>query len=124
MTSFRLFASTLALLVLFGCSGAPTEPSDFEFGRADVYVRDDAGAAVNGATVRLEQLNGQVEDAGGLTGSVGLPGYYFFLKTSGSFRIVVTPPAGYTFQSGQTGTVPVTFSRNQGQTFDFVLRKV
>lgn len=123
--TLRLFASTLALLVLVSCSGGgPTEPSDYEFGRADVYVRDDSGAPVNGAAVRLDRPNGQTEDAGGATGSVGLPGYYFFLKTSGDYRIVVTPPAGYTFQSGQTGTANFTFVRNQTQTINFVLRKV
>jgi hypothetical protein len=112
------------LLVMSACGPGPTEPRDFEFGRADVYVRDTAGQPVNGVAVRLERSNGQVEDAGGPTGSVGLPGYYFFLKTDGAFRIVITPPAGYTLGEGQAASVPFTFSRNQVKTVNFVVRAV
>ena len=63
-------------------------------------------------------------DAGGPTGSVGLPGYYFFLKTSGDYRLVVTVPAGYELAPGQTASVLFTFSRNQTKTVNFVLRKL
>lgn len=115
-----LFALAIALLT--GCGGNPTDPRDFEFGRADVFVRDTAGEPINGVPVRLERTNGQTEDPGGLTGSVGQPGYYFFLKTSGQFRIVITVPAGYSLAPGQSATAPVTFSRNQEQTINFVLR--
>ncbi|HEX7155156.1 MAG TPA: hypothetical protein VF618_27050 [Thermoanaerobaculia bacterium] len=114
----------LALVVLASCGGGPTEPRDFEFGRADVFVRDPAGQPINGVPVRLERTGGQVEDAGGVTGSVGLPGYYFFLKTSGDFRIVITPPPGYELAAGQTASVPFTFTRNQLRTINFVLRAV
>lgn len=113
----------LALFVFAGCGGGvPTQPSDFEFGRVDVFVRDAAGQAINGVPVRLERSGGQVEDAGGVTGSVGLPGYYFFLKTGGDFRVVIVPPAGFALAEGQTASVPVTFTRNQLRTINFVLR--
>jgi hypothetical protein len=124
MTIAKAILCALALLIAAACGGGPTDPSDFEFGRVDVYVRDAAGQPVNGAAVRMERSNGQTEDAGGLTGSVGLPGYYFFLKTSGQYRIVVTPPAGYAFAEGQAGSIQVTFSRNQTQTVNFALRSI
>ena len=111
----------LAIIRMTGCGGSPTEPRDFEFGRADVYVRDAAGQPIDGVPVRLERLNGQTEDPGGVTGSVGAPGYYFFLKTTGQYRVVITVPAGYALAPGQAPTAPVTFSRNQVQTFNFVL---
>ena len=79
---------------------------------------------MNGAAVRLDRTNGQVEDQGGLTGSLGLPGYYFFLRVSGSFRVVVTPPAGYQLAPGQNASVDVRFERNQQMTLNFVLRRV
>lgn len=122
MSIAKLCAWAVILLVLTSCGGGPTEPSDFEFGRVDVYVRDAAGQAINGAAVRLERVNGQVEDPGGATGSVGLPGYYFFLRTSGEFRVVVTPPTGYTFATGQESSVLITFNREQVRTVNFVLR--
>jgi hypothetical protein len=121
MPSVKRIAFAVALVVLAACGGAPTEPSDFEFGRVDVYVRDTAGQPINGAPVRLERPGGQTEDAGGPTGSAGLPGYYFFLRTGGQYRVVITPPAGYQLPAGQTGTQMVTFARNQLQTVNFVL---
>jgi hypothetical protein len=120
----KLYALMIMLVVLAACGPGPTEPSDFEFGRIDVYVRDGSGQPVDGATVRLERLNGQVEDAGGLSGSVGLPGYFFFLRTSGEFRVAVTPPAGYEFAAGQEGSTRITFRRNELQTINFVLRRI
>ncbi len=104
------------------CGGVPTEPRDFEFGRVDVYVRDTAGQPVNGVAVRMERLNGQTEDAGGMTGTVGLAGYFFFLKTGGEYRVVITPPAGYELASGQTASQQIAFARNQTKTLNFVLR--
>ncbi|HYK04155.1 MAG TPA: carboxypeptidase-like regulatory domain-containing protein [Thermoanaerobaculia bacterium] len=124
MTIAKAALCAVALLLAAACGPGPTDPSDFEFGRIDVYAKDAAGQPVNGAAVRMERLNGQTEDAGGLTGSVGLPGYYFFLKTSGQYRIVLTPPAGYTLAEGQAASVQVTFSRNQTQTVNFALRGV
>jgi len=124
MTIAKAFLFAVALLLAAACGPGPTDPSDFEFGRIDVYVRDAAGQPVDGASVRMDRLNGQTEDAGGLSGSVGLPGYYFFLKTSGQYRIVVTPPAGYAFAEGQAGSVQITFSRNQTQTVNFALKSV
>lgn len=124
MTIAKAFLFAAALLLAAACGPGPTDPSDFEFGRIDVYVRDAAGQPVNGAAVRLDRLNGQTEDAGGPTGSVGLPGYYFFLKTSGQYRVVVTPPAGYALADGQAGAIQVTFSRNQTQTVNFTLKSV
>lgn len=124
MTNLRLYAFALAILMLAGCGGAPTEPSDFEFGRIDVYIRDTAGQPVNGVTVRLERPNGQVEDAGGVTGTLAIPGYFFFLRVSGDFRVVITPPAGYQLGPGQSATQPVTFTRNQTKTINFVLAAV
>lgn len=121
MPTLKRFSFAVALLVLAGCGPGPTEPSDFEFGRVDVYVRDAAGQPINGVPVRLERPGGQTEDAGGPTGSVGLPGYYFFLKTSGQYRVVITPPAGYQLPAGQNGTQMVTFERNRLQTVNFVL---
>ncbi len=113
-----------ALVLLTSCGGSPTEPRDYEFGRADVYVRDTAGQTINGVPVRMDRLNGQTEDAGGLTGTVGLPGYYFFLKTGGEYRIVITPPAGYELEPGQSTTAAVTFRREQVTTINFVLRRL
>src|SRR4051812_6664993 len=93
-----IFCAIVASLILAGCGGgAPTQPEDFEFGRADVYVRNEAGDPIDGAAVSLVKTNGQVDDTGGLTGGAGLPGYYFFLRTTGDFNIVVSPPAGYEF---------------------------
>lgn len=112
----------LALSFLTACGGAPTEPRDFEFGRIDVYVRGTDGQPIDGVPVRLERRNGGVEDAGGLTGTVGLAGYFFFLRTSGDFRVVISPPQGWVADS--TGTTrDVTFSRNQLQTITFTLRR-
>jgi hypothetical protein len=115
-----------AVLVVFAassrCGGAPTEPRDFEFGRIDVYVKDTTGAAINGVPVRLDNRNGTTEDAGGTTGSVGLPGYYFFLRTSGRFRIVITVPSDYELAPGQTAAVDVEFERNAVRTVNIALR--
>jgi hypothetical protein len=115
----------LALLVLaLGCGG-PTEPKDFEFGRADVFVKDTDGQPVNGVPVRLERRSGGVEDAGGLTGSVGLPGYYFFLQTgSNNFRVVITVPSGYEVTAGQSAAVDVSFQNEETRIVNFVLRKI
>lgn len=124
MLNIRTYVCAILLIVVAGCGGAPTEPSDFEFGRIDVYVRDASGQAVNGVTVRLERTNGQIEDAGGQTGTVGVPGYYFFLKTGGDYRIAIAPPAGYELAPGESATTPVTFARNQTRTVNFVLRKL
>jgi len=113
-----------ALVLLTSCGGSPTEPRDYEFGRADVYVRDAEGQPINGVQVRMDRSSGQTEDAGGLTGTVGLPGYYFFLKTGGDYRIVITPPSGYELAPGQTATAPFTFRREQVTTINFTLRRV
>ena len=119
--------SRIALLVavcLFaGCGGAPTEPGDFEFGRFDVYIRDEAGQPIDGVRVRLDRPNGGIEDEGGLTGSFAIPGYYFFLRTSGEFLVVIIPPAGYQPAPGQQTSVRMTFTRNQLKTINFVLRR-
>ena len=109
-----------ALFLLQACGGAPTEPRDFEFGRIDVYVRGTEGQPIDGVTVRLMRRNGGVEDEGGPTGSVGLPGYFFFLKTGGDYRVVITVPAGYTTDSLGTSR-DVTFQRNVTRTVTFVL---
>lgn len=124
MSIARFSAWAVILLVLTGCGGGPTEPSDYEFGRVDVYVRDASGQAINGAAVRLERLDGGIEDPGGASGSVGLPGYYFFLRTAGEYRVVVTPPTGYTFATGQESSVRITFTRDQVRTINFVLRPI
>ena len=119
-----LFPLVLLLLAsLAGCGGSPTEPRDFEFGRIDVYVRDTAGQPVNGVMVRLDRRDGGREDEGGATGSVGLPGYFFFLRTSGQYRIVITVPAGYTVAAGQTNSVDVEFQREVTKTVNFVLQR-
>ena len=120
----KVWTCAVLLILLTGCGGAPTEPRDFEFGRVDVYVRDTADQPINGVPVRLDRLNGQVEDSGGTTGSAGLPGYYFFLKTGGEFRVVITVPSGYEPAPGQTTTPSVVFSRNQIQTLTIVLRRL
>lgn len=124
MTNFRRHALALALIVLASCGGGPTEPSDYEFGRIDVFIRDTAGQPVNGVAVRMERPTGQVEDEGGVTGTLAIPGYFFFLRVSGDFRIVITPPAGYKLAAGQSPTQAVTFSRNQTKTINFVLTPV
>ncbi|HYO77322.1 MAG TPA: hypothetical protein VE010_12735 [Thermoanaerobaculia bacterium] len=117
-------ALSLLLLLSIGCGGAPTEPSDFEFGRIDVYVRDTDAQLVNGVQVRLDRRSGGVEDPGGATGTVGPAGYYFFLKTTGEFRIVITPPAGFVLGPNQSASVDVEFAKNQTKTVNFVVRKV
>lgn len=118
-----LLALALACLII-SCSG-PTEPSDYEFGRVDVNVRDTAGQPVNGVAVRLERRSGGIEDAGGLTGTAGLPGYYFFLHTaSNNFRVAITAPTGYTLEANQTASVDVSFANEQTRTVNFVLRKL
>ena len=111
----------IAILLLTNCT-SPTEPSDYEFGRADVFVRNMAGQPIDGVPVRLDRLNGETEDAGGLTGTAGSPGFYFFLKTQGDYRIVITPPAGYALAEGQSATAPVSFKKDQAVTVNFVLR--
>lgn len=124
MTRRLAFVLAAMTILLAACGGAPTEPRDFEFGRIDVYVRESNGDPVDGAQVRLERRGGAVEDPGGLTGSVGRAGYYFFLRVSGDFRIVVTPPAGYEFAPGQSPSADVTFRRNEEQSVTFTLRRV
>ena len=121
------FALSLVLLVLTaGCGGGfPTEPEDFEFGRVDVYVRDTGSQPVNDVLVRLERRNGGVEDSGGRTGSVGLPGYYFFLKTTSTdYRVTITVPSGYMLAPNQSASVDVEFVKDQTRTVNFVLQKV
>ncbi len=121
MHFLRTCAGALALLLLSSCGGAPTEPEDFEFGRVDVYTRNSEGQPVNGVPVRLERLSGQVEDAGGLSGSVGAPGYYFFLKTGGSYRVVIDVPAQYHLGS-QSASMPVEFARDETRTITYILQ--
>ena len=122
MEAMKRLAVAVCLLILASCGGAPTEPRDFEFGRVDVYVRDTTGQPVNGVAVRLNRTNGQTEDPGGMTGSVGLPGYFFFLKTSGQFDVVINIPDGFSLAPQQSTVTRVEFSRNQLQTITFVLR--
>lgn len=125
MAITKAYLCVLALVLFANCGGSPTEPSDYEFGRVDVYVRDTDGQPINGVTMRLVRPGGQVEDVGGATGSVGLPGYYFFLKTSGDFRIEITStPGGYDFAPGSAPTTSITFVRNQTQTITIVMRRV
>jgi hypothetical protein len=121
MTPSRLILA-IAIALLVSCGGGPTEP-DFEFGRIDVYVRDTSDQPINGVPVRMDRTNGQTEDAGGTTGSVGLPGYYFFLKATGEYDIVITVPAGYTLAPQQSATRRIRFQRNQLQTLTFVLQR-
>jgi hypothetical protein len=124
MSTAKAYLCVLAIFVLTGCGGSPTEPSDYEFGRADVYVLDTTGQPINGVALRLVRPGGQVEDAGGATGSVGLPGYYFFLKAGGDFRIEITStPGGYEFAPGMSPTIPITFTRNQTQRINVVLQR-
>jgi hypothetical protein len=118
-----LLLTLLLLLVVAGCGGSPTEPSDYEFGRMDVYVRDTASQPINGVPVRLERTNGQlVED--GVTGNAGAPGYTLFLRTKGDYRISITVPAGYVLADGQSASVPVTFRKDQTDTVNFILRRL
>jgi len=124
MSIAKTFFCIFVLFVLTGCGFSPTEPGDYDFGRIDVYVRDEAAQPINGVQVRLDRLNGQTEEAGGLTGSAGLPGYYFFLKTQGEYRIVITVPAGYVLVDGQRATAPATFTKNETRTINFALRRV
>ncbi len=121
MIRVRASFALLAALLMTACGGGPTEPSDYEFGRADVYVRDTDGQPVNGVPVRLDRRDGGREDEGGLTGSFSQPGYYFFLKTTGQYRIVITVPAGYTLAPNQQASIDMQFQRDQVQTFTFVL---
>jgi hypothetical protein len=121
MTPSRVFLA-IAIALLVGCNAGPTEP-DFQFGRVDVYVRDTAEQPINGVPVRMDRPNGQTEDAGGATGSVGLPGYYFFLKASGEFDVVITVPAGYTLAPQQSASRRIRFQRDQLQTLTFVLQR-
>ena len=123
MWTMKRWVVAIGLLILTSCGGAPTEPRDYEFGRIDVYVRDTADQPVNGVPVRLNRTNGQTEDAGGMSGSVGIPGYYFFLKTSGQYDVVITVPDGYALASQQSTTKRIEFSRNELQTITFVLRR-
>jgi hypothetical protein len=112
----------VAIVLLAACSPSPTE-ADYEFGRADVYVRDTESQPVNGVQVRLLRTSGAVEDAGGMTGTAGLPGYFFFLRTSGEFRIEITPPSGYELASGEA-SIPFTFARNVTREVTFTLRRL
>ena len=123
MWTMKRWVVAIGLLILTSCGGAPTEPRDYEFGRIDVYVRDTADQPINGVPVRLNRTNGQTEDAGGMSGSVGLPGYYFFLKTSGQYDVVITIPDGYALAPQQSTTKRIEFSRNELQTITFVLRR-
>lgn len=118
----RTISILLCAVLLLHCGGGPTE-ADYQFGRIDVYVRAEAGQPVDGVGVRLERNDGRVEDAGGLTGTAGLPGYYFFLRTSGSFRIAIAVPSGYALAPGQAASVPITFRRNETQTVTFLLQR-
>ena len=113
----------IAIALLMSCGPGPSEPSDFEFGRIDVYVRDTAEQPINGVPVRLDRPNGQSEDAGGTTGTVGLPGYFFFLRTSGEFDVVITVPAGYRLAPQQSASRRIRFQREQLQTLTFVLQR-
>ena len=115
----------LVVALIAGCNGLPTEPSDFEFGRIDVYVHDTSNQPVNNVAVRLDRSNGQRQDDGGLTGSIAIPGYYFFLQNAGSYKVVLTLPSGYAFASDdQTGTVNVQLVKEQTRRVDYVLRRL
>lgn len=123
MSIAKAWLCILVIVVLTSCGGSPTDPSDYEFGRLDVYVRDTAAQPIDGVPVRLERLNGQTEEAGGNTGTAGLPGYYFFLKTRGEYRVAITVPAGYVLADGQSATAPASFTKDQTRTVNFVLRR-
>jgi hypothetical protein len=124
MSIAKALIFTLLILLVAGCGGSPTEPSDYYFGRMDVYVRDTAAQPINGVPVRLERTNGQVVEDGGVTGNAGLPGYTFFLRTAGDYRIVITVPAGYVLADGESVTRAVTFRKDQTDTVNFVLRRL
>ena len=124
MHAMKRWAVAIVLVVLTGCGGEDfLGPEDFEFGRLDVYVRDTDQQPINGVAVKLNRPGGQTEDAGGATGSVGLPGYYFFLKTSGQFDVVITVPDGYSLAPDQQTARRIEFAKNQQQTVTFVLRR-
>jgi len=125
MFQLRTFLALAVLIAVtaVGCGGIPTEPSDFEFGRIDVNVHDTDSQPVNEVPVRLDRKNGQRQDDGGKTGSIAIPGYYFFLENPGDYRVVITVPTGYTLAPGQTSTVDVSIAKNQTKTINFVLKK-
>jgi hypothetical protein len=117
----------LAILVIAfisGCNGLPTEPSDYEFGRIDVYVHDTSNQPVNNVAVRLDRSSGQRQDDGGLTGSLAIPGYYLFIQNAGTYRVVLTLPSGYALGPGQTSTVNVQLAKDQTKRVDYVLRRL
>ena len=124
MRALRFLFLFAALLSISACGGFPTEPSDFEYGRADVYVRDMDGQPINGVRVRLDRRNGNLEDEGGLTGSAGLPGYYFFLHTTGEYRIVIVVPPGYALGADQSAAVDIQFVKGRTTVTTFVLRRL
>lgn len=124
MTRIPLLIALTLVCLAIGCTTGPTEPEDFEFGRLDVYVRDTAGEPINGVVLRLERRNGEFEESG-LTGAVGMPGYFFFLKTaSNAYRVTVRVPPGYELGPNQSSSVDVTFVNEQTQTVNFVLRRI
>jgi hypothetical protein len=124
MSIAKALLFTLLIVVVAGCGGSPTEPSDYYFGRMDVYVRDTTSQPINGVPVRLERTNGQVVEDGAVTGNAGTPGYTLFLRTAGDYRITITVPSGYVLADGQSATVPVTFRKDQTDTINFVLRRL
>jgi len=119
-----LAALVLVVALIGACNGLPTEPSDFEFGRIDVYVKDTSNQPINNVAVRLDRSSGQRQDDGGLTGSLAIPGYYLFIQNPGTYRVVLTLPEGYALASGQTSTVNVAVVKDQTNTVNFVLRRL
>jgi hypothetical protein len=118
-------AILLLVVALVGaCNGLPTEPSDFEFGRIDVYVKDTSNQPINNVAVRLDRSSGQRQDDGGLTGSLAIPGYYLFIQNAGNYRVVLTLPEGYALGPGQTSTVNVALEKDQTKTVNYVLRRL
>jgi hypothetical protein len=119
-----LAALVLVVALIGACNGIPTEPEDFEFGRIDVYVKDTSDQPINNVAVRLDRSSGQRQDDGGLTGSLAIPGYYLFIQNAGTYRVVLTLPAGYELGPGQTSTVNVALAKNETKTVNFILRRL
>jgi hypothetical protein len=117
----RLHLAALALLLVVaapGCVGFP----DMEFGSLQVRVQDAAGAPVNGAIVAVGTTAGELISSETTPGVLGEgDGGAGFLLGAGTYRVQVTPPAGYTVPATQSNPVNATVRADQTTRVTFTL---
>ncbi len=119
-STYRLLAPVLVLLASTFVSACLPDGDPFvDTASLNVWVRDQGGAAVNGATVEVRTSDGRHEDTLITPTFSHSPGMAWFLLSNGEYTVRVTPPSGYRAPSAQS----VTLRNNETRDITFTLTR-